>query len=88
MTLLNFFLSKKKSTADMAKERLQIIVAERKRHECTPDYIPAMKRDVLNVICKYIQIDPKMLTVQFEQKDDDIAVLEFNIIIPESGENT
>lgn len=34
MALLDFFLSKKKSTANIAKERLQIIVAERRRNDC------------------------------------------------------
>ena len=31
MALLDFFLSRKKNTANIAKERLQIIVAERRR---------------------------------------------------------
>ena len=30
MALLDFFLSRKKNTANIAKERLQIIVAERR----------------------------------------------------------
>ena len=33
MALLDFFLSRKKSTANIAKERLQIIVAERRRSD-------------------------------------------------------
>ncbi|HGJ5859483.1 cell division topological specificity factor MinE [Arsenophonus nasoniae] len=86
MALLDFFLSKKKSTANIAKERLQIIVAERRRNDCGPAYLPAMKRDILKVICKYVQIDPEMLTVQFEQKDDDISVLELNVTLPEMDE--
>ncbi|ANM76833.1 cell division topological specificity factor [Serratia marcescens] len=45
-----------------------------------------MKRDILAVICKYIQIDPEMLHVQFEQKGDDISVLELNVTLPESEE--
>jgi len=86
MALLDFFLSKKKSTANIAKERLQIIVAERRRNDCGPAYLPAMKRDILKVICKYVQIAPEMLTVQFEQKNDDISILELNITLPETDE--
>ena len=33
MALLDFFLSRKKNTANIAKERLQIIVAERRRSD-------------------------------------------------------
>ncbi|MFV9997955.1 MAG: cell division topological specificity factor MinE [Arsenophonus endosymbiont of Dermacentor nuttalli] len=86
MALLDFFLSKKKSTANIAKERLQIIVAERRRNDSGPTYLPAMKHDILKVICKYVQIDPEMLTVQFEQKNDDISVLELNVTLPETDE--
>ncbi len=45
-----------------------------------------MKRDILQVICKYVQIDPEMLSLQFEQKDDDISVLELNVTLPEGDE--
>ena len=37
MALLDFFLSRKKNTANIAKERLQIIVAER-RHRSRPHH--------------------------------------------------
>ncbi|KGM29930.1 cell division topological specificity factor [Photorhabdus luminescens] len=86
MALLDFFLSRKKTTANIAKERLQIIVAERRRGDAEPAYLPDMKRDILAVICKYIQVDPDMLSVQFEQKGDDISVLELNITLPETEE--
>lgn len=36
MALLDFFLSRKKNTANIAKERLQIIVAERRRGDAEP----------------------------------------------------
>ncbi|HEY1844409.1 MAG TPA: cell division topological specificity factor MinE [Buttiauxella sp.] len=86
MALLDFFLSRKKNTANIAKERLQIIVAERRRGEREPQYLPQLKRDILEVICKYVQIDPEMLTVVLDQKDDDISVLELNVTLPEHQE--
>ncbi|EMO7835760.1 cell division topological specificity factor MinE [Morganella morganii] len=88
MALLDFFLSRKKPTANIAKERLQIIVAERRRGEFEPNYLPDLKRDLLAVICKYVQVDPEMLSVQFEQKGDDISVLELNVTLPEGDEGT
>ncbi|WMY95116.1 MAG: cell division topological specificity factor MinE [Arsenophonus sp.] len=87
MALLDFFLSKKKSTANIAKERLQIIIAERKRNDCRPTYLDEMKRDILKVICKYVKINPEMLSIQFEQKDDDISVLELNVTLPDIDAN-
>ncbi|ACR68805.1 cell division topological specificity factor MinE [Edwardsiella piscicida] len=86
MALLDFFLSRKKTTANIAKERLQIIVAERRRGDSEPHYLPQLKRDLLAVICKYVQIDPEMVSVQLEQKGDDISVLELNVTLPENEE--
>ncbi|WP_192456867.1 cell division topological specificity factor MinE [Musicola keenii] len=86
MALLDFFLSRKKTTANIAKERLQIIVAERRRGDSEPHYLPQLKRDILAVICKYVQIDPEMVNVHLEQKGDDISVLELNVTLPETEE--
>ncbi|MFJ5389829.1 cell division topological specificity factor MinE [Pectobacterium sp. CHL-2024] len=86
MALLDFFLSRKKTTANIAKERLQIIVAERRRGDSEPHYLPQLKQDILEVICRYVQIDPEMVTVQLEQKGDDISVLELNVTLPEAEE--
>ncbi|PIJ51416.1 cell division topological specificity factor MinE [Erwinia sp. OLTSP20] len=83
MALLDFFLSRKKNTANIAKERLQIIVAERRRGDVEPHYLPQLKKDLLEVICKYVKIDPEMLTVKLDQNDDDISILELNVTLPE-----
>ncbi|MBE5254272.1 cell division topological specificity factor MinE [Mixta mediterraneensis] len=88
MALLDFFLSRKKNTANIAKERLQIIVAERRRGDSEPHYLPQLKRDILEVICKYVKIDLEMVTVQLDQKGDDISILELNVTLPETEEVT
>ncbi len=88
MALLDFFLSRKKNTANIAKERLQIIVAERRRGDSEPHYLPQLKRDILEVICKYVKIDPDMVSVQLEQQGEDISILELNVTLPEVEEAT
>jgi len=88
MALLDFILSRKKNTANIAKERLQIIVAERRRGDSEPHYLPQLKRDILEVICRYVKIDPEMVTVQLDQKGDDISILELNVTLPETDEVT
>ncbi|AIR86054.1 cell division topological specificity factor MinE [Pantoea rwandensis] len=82
--MIRFLLSRKKNTANIAKERLQIIVAERRRGDSEPHYLPQLKRDILEVICKYVKIDPDMVTVQLDQKGDDISILELNVTLPET----
>lgn len=68
MALLDFFLSRKKSTANIAKERLQIIVAERRRSDAEPHYLPQLRKDILDVICKYVQIDQRWSLYNLNKK--------------------
>ncbi|ADD77298.1 MinE [Pantoea ananatis LMG 20103] len=59
-------------------------MAERRRGDSEPHYLPQLKRDILEVIFKYVKIDPDMVTVQLDQKGDDISILELNVTLPET----
>lgn len=84
MSLLEFFRPQKKTSANVAKERLQIIVAERRNEGAdAPTYLPQLKEDILKVISKYVDIDPEMVNVTLEQNDDDLSVLELNVKLPD-----
>lgn len=89
MSLLDYFRSKRNpNSAKLAKERLQIIVAHERSQRDTPDYLPQMKQDILEVICKYVKIDIEQISVQLDQKGDNLSVLELNIMLPEPEEKT
>nr|WP_283247832.1 cell division topological specificity factor MinE [Pseudoalteromonas sp. BDTF-M6] len=83
VSLLDYFRSEKKTSASMAKERLQIIVAHERSQRGTPDYLPQLKQDILEVIRKYVAIDADAVQVQLEQNEDDLAVLELNVTLPD-----
>lgn len=84
MALLEFFRPKKVTTASVAKERLQIIVAERRSAgQAAPSYLPQLKLDLLEVIRKYVHINPDQVSVNLDQKDEDLSVLELNVTLPE-----
>ena len=83
MALLDYLRRKKKPTANVAKERLQIILAREHtggRHE--PNYLPALKRELMQVVAKYVHIDPDAIKVNLE-RDGDCEILELNIALPE-----
>ena len=83
MSFLNFFLGEKKKTASVAKERLQIILAhERGTRSVEPDFLPALQKDVLEVISKYIKIDANDIKVHLE-RDASMEVLEVKIELPD-----
>ncbi|WP_240220970.1 cell division topological specificity factor MinE [Rheinheimera hassiensis] len=83
MSLLDYFRSSKKSTANTAKERLQIIVAHERRRRNSPDYLPQLERDILEVIRKYVDISPEDIAVSLEQRGNELSVLELNVTFPE-----
>nr|WP_239031188.1 cell division topological specificity factor MinE [Pseudoalteromonas sp. MMG024] len=83
VSLLDYFRSQKKTTASLAKERLQIIVAHERSSRGTPDYLPQLKQDILEVIRKYVHIEQDQVQVQLEQNEDDLAVLELNVTLPD-----
>jgi cell division topological specificity factor len=84
-SLLSFLLGEKKKTASVAKERLQIILAHERsgRHAAQPDYLPALQRDLVAVIGKYVKIDPSDIKVQLERQDN-LEVLEVKIELPDA----
>jgi cell division topological specificity factor len=82
MSFFDYFRSKNKTTASVAKERLQIIVAHERTARSQPDYLPALQKDLMEVIRKYVQIGDDQVAVSLD-KNDDCAVLELNITLPE-----
>lgn len=82
MSFLSFLLGEKKKTASVAKERLQIILAHERGGQITaPDYLPALQRELLAVISKYIKINPDDIKVHLERQDS-LEVLEVKIEMP------
>jgi cell division topological specificity factor len=85
MSLFSFLLGEKKKTANVAKERLQIILAHERsgRGASRPDYLPALQRELVAVISKYVSIKAEDIKVHFERQDN-LEVLEVKIELPDS----
>ncbi|OBS31304.1 Cell division topological specificity factor [Tepidimonas fonticaldi] len=85
MSFLSFLLGEKKKTATVAKERLQIILAHERagRNASEPDYLPALQRELVAVIGKYIAINPDDIRVNLE-RHDNLEVLEVKIELPDA----
>lgn len=86
MSLLDYFRKPKAdvTSANLAKDRLQIIVAhERNLRDNTPDYLPQLKLDILEVIKKYVAVTSDQVNVQLDQRDNNLSVLELNVTLPD-----
>ena len=88
MSFLSFFVGEKKKTANVAKERLQIILAHERsgRNAIEPDYLPALQRELMVVISKYVNINLDDIKVNLERQDN-LEVLEVKIELPDAPVN-
>jgi cell division topological specificity factor len=68
------------ATADLAKQRLQVIIAH-ERHTGGPDFLPLLQKELIQVIRKYVEVDPGRVKFGME-KGDGVSVLEVNIELP------
>ena len=85
MSFLSFLLGEKKQTASVAKERLQIILAHERsgRSAAEPDYLPALQRELIAVISKYVKVNTDDIKVQLERQGN-LEVLEVKIELPDT----
>ncbi len=70
MSIFNIFRAKERSTATIAKERLQIIVAHERNQKRSPDYLSALQKEIIDVIAKYVKIDKNQVQVSLQNAGD------------------
>ena len=81
MGLLALF-RRSQPTANVAKERLRILISQERSDRGAPDYLPTLRRELLEVIRKYINVDPEAVQMNLEREDGQ-EVLEFTVALPE-----
>ena len=82
MGLMDLFRSSRKGSASVAKERLQILVAHDRAARNSPSYLPKLQKEILEVIRKYVAVDPNAVSVKYEQEGHR-EILELNIVLPD-----
>ncbi|HLU14438.1 MAG TPA: cell division topological specificity factor MinE [Burkholderiaceae bacterium] len=83
MSFLSFLLGNKKSSASVAKERLQLILINERGAGTAPDYLPALQKELVEVISKYVKIDPNDIQVNLDRQNS-LEVLEVKIEMPQA----
>ena len=81
MGLLDLF-RRQPPSAQVAKERLRIIVAQERSARGGPDYLPLLRRELLEVIRKYVNVDPEAVVINLE-RDQGQEVLELSVALPD-----
>ncbi len=82
MGILDFLKRKPEATANVARERLRIIVAQERSTRGAPDYLPMMRNELLEVIKKYVHVDLEAININFE-RDSGHEILELSVTLPD-----
>ena len=75
--MLDFFKSLFRTeppSSTTAKERLRLVLLS-DHLSLAPDVVESLKRDLLDVISRYVEIDPAHADVTFEQREREVAML-------------
>lgn len=82
MQLFRLSNNNQEKSASVAKERLQILVAHERMNRSTHNFLPAMQKDILDVVNKYINVSPDNIHIRLDN-DGDYSILEVNVQLPE-----
>lgn len=86
MSLIDLLFGKKNKSASVARDRLQIIIAQERNNrdnaDNVPDYLPTLQKELLEVLSKYVQIELNDINITHE-KQDGVDMLALNITLPE-----
>ena len=83
MALLSFLFDSKPKSASAAKERLQIIIARERNTLNGPDFMPALHRELIEVISKYTRVNPDDIKISLDRQGN-LEVLDVNIVLPDA----
>lgn len=86
MSWINKFFKKPDNTAQVAKDRLSIIVARERTSlgiGSAPGYLPTLQQELLQVIAKYERVDLDLVQVNIDRRGQ-AEVLELSVLLPES----
>jgi cell division topological specificity factor len=77
---LDLLLPDRRNSAGIAKDRLKIVLAHERASRDVPDFLPALQKDLLNVVARYVEIRDDVLRVNLG-KSGDTSLLEINVEI-------
>ena len=63
----NLIRGQKRTSADLAKDRLRLVLIN-DRTDISPDKMESLKNEMLEVISRYVDIDPSMVRIQMTQE--------------------
>jgi len=80
MAFFSFLRKQKNTSASVASDRLRMILISERTRGNAPDYLPQLQKELVEVISKYVQINPDDIKVNLERQNS-LEVLEVKVEI-------
>jgi cell division topological specificity factor len=81
MRLFEMLFPRATSSATVARERLQLVLAHERLGRGSPDFLPALQRDLLAAVRKYVDAKDDMIEVRLG-RSGTASVIEINVELP------
>jgi cell division topological specificity factor len=79
VSIFQFF--RRKPTANVARERLQILLAHERTAFGKSDLVARLQEEILQVIRRHMDVDPDKVQVKLD-RGDHVSTLEIDIEVP------
>jgi cell division topological specificity factor len=83
MRLLDLLFPERRNSAVIAKDRLKIVLAHERASRDAPEFLPALQKELLAVVGRYVEIRDDTLRVNVG-KSAETSLLEINVEIDRS----
>src|ERR1700680_29104 len=80
MRLLDLLFPERRNSAGIAKDRLKIVLAHEVASRDARDFLPALQKELLQVVGRYVEIRDDMLRINVG-RSGDTSLLEINVEI-------
>ena len=82
MTLFDLF--KRRGSAPVARERLQVLLAYERQNRNQPDLVAVLREEIMAVIARHVQVGQEDVRVAMD-RGDTMSTLEIDVNIPNRG---
>ena len=82
MSLFEMF--KRRGSAPVARERLQVLLAYERNNRNQPDLVAVLREEILAVITRHVHVDQDDVRVTMD-RGETMSTLEIDIHIPNAG---
>jgi cell division topological specificity factor len=82
MTLFDLF--KRRGSAPVARERLQVLLDYERKSRNQPDLVGILREEIMAVITRHVHVDQDDVRVNME-RGETMSTLEIDIHIPNAG---